>query len=405
MGATEEIERIALDPVLSVPEKDERIIAFLAQSDDRGVPAAVECLMTTSDRRVSEYVAAYLGLIHGAREEKARVAERLRGAGEVAASAARLVPWMPDSLIDAFIQDHLAAADPESPVSSVVFAIAMHRPERLRPYADQVESAAMKRSLLSGAPDEFADSLLERWRAEHDLNDLWTLALIRTSHAADLIESVMNEVADPNDWDWLMPLAGRLPDTRKPAGFPPAFLGFVADAGESAHVMGGDPGGDVPLCADCRAPAERILTLSAEAMPNVLSRDPSFYWFTCECAEVDRITVRFTSAGTEVYFNPQGPSSGESRLIPGERSLVLEPHPNQHGVSLPAFPRTQHQVGGLPRWPSPETHPICPVCGNYMPFLMAIEGGSTPFGRMGFEELLFGFWCDSCAVSSTQTQN
>ncbi|MEV0701537.1 hypothetical protein AB0I53_27005 [Saccharopolyspora sp. NPDC050389] len=404
MGATEEIERIVLDPALSVPDKGERVIAFLAQSVDRGVPAAVECLMETADSRVAEFVAVYLQLIHGAREEKTRVAERLRGAGEVAKAAARLVPWMPDSLIDAFIQDHVAAPDPESPASSVVFTIAMCRPELLRPYVDRVESGSMKRSLLSGAPDEFADSLLERWREEQDLEDLWTLAMIRTSHAADLIESVRDEVDDPVDWDWLMPLAGRLPDTGKPSGFHPAFMGFMADAGESAHVMGGDPGGDVPLCADCKRPTERILTLSAEELPHDLSRDPSFYWFTCECAEVDRITVRFTPAGTEVYFNPQGPSSGESRLVPGERSLVLEPHPNQNGVSLPALPRTQHQVGGLPRWPSPEVHPICPVCGNFMPFLTAIDGGPTPFGRMGFEELLFGFWCDSCAVSATQTQ-
>jgi hypothetical protein len=37
------------------------------------------------------------------------------------------------------------------------------------------------------------------------------LALIRIGHAADLIASVRDDVADPEDWEWLMPLAGRLP--------------------------------------------------------------------------------------------------------------------------------------------------------------------------------------------------
>ncbi|MFE6036921.1 hypothetical protein [Streptomyces sp. NPDC056452] len=405
MTPTEVIERIVLDPDLSVPEKDERIIAFLAQSVGKGVAAAVQCLSETSDKRVSEFVAAYLEMIPGARPEKKRVAERLRGAGPLAQSAARLVPWLPGSLVDAFIQDYLAAPDPDSPLGSVLLAIGIYYPESLRPHADRIDSPFIRRSLLSGAPDSLADALLGQWQQDRDIDELHSLALIRTRHAADLIESVRDDIDDPEDWEWLMPLAGRLPDSGEDSGFRPSFMGFVADEGESSHVMGGTYPGDVPLCADCRAPAERVLTLSANALPHNLSQDPTFFWFSCDCEEVDRIVVRFNPDGTKVYFGPQGPAGKGSRIIPGKRSMVLETHPNQAGVSLMAIAgRSQHQVGGLPRWPSPELHPICPECGNFMPFLAAIDSGPTPYGPMGFEGLLFGFWCDGCSVSTTQIQ-
>ena len=402
---TDEIEKIVLDSRLSVPEKDERVIAFLEQCGAQGVATAVECLMETSDVRVSEFVASYLEMIPGAREEKTRAAERLRGAGPLAQSAARLVPWLPESVLEGFVQDYLAAPDPDSPQASVLFSIGIHYPGLLRPHADRIESPFIQRSLLSGAPDELADGLLKIWREQQDLDDLHSLALIRTRHASDLISSLRDDVDDPEDWEWLMPLAGHLPDSGKSSVFRPSFMGFVADEGMSDHVMGGQYLGDVPLCADCRAPAERVLTLSCDALPHAVSQDPSFFWFSCDCAEVDRIAVQFTPRGTKVYLGPQGIAGEESRIVPGERSLVLEPHPNQTGVSLMAIAgRSQHQVGGLPRWPSPELHPICPGCGNFMPFLAAVDSGPTPFGSMGFDGLLFGFWCDDCSVSTTQIQ-
>ncbi|MFE4372631.1 hypothetical protein ACFRMN_31240 [Streptomyces sp. NPDC056835] len=405
MTPTEIIEKIALDAGLSVPEKRERIIAFLTHSGDRGVPAALECLSETTDNRVSEFVAAYLQMIPGAQEEKTRAAERLRGAGPLAQSAARLVPWLPTSVIDAFIQDYLADPAPDSPLESVLLSIGVYFPERLRPHADRIENPFVRRTLLSGAPDSFADALLGRWRQNRDIDDLHSLALVRTQHAADHIDSLRDDVDDPEDWEWLMPLVGRLPDSGKNSGSSPSFMGFIADEGESDHVMGGTYAEDVPLCASCHTPAERILTLSSKSLPYKLSQDPTFFWFSCDCGEVDRIVARFTADGTRVYFGQQGVSAERSRIVPGKRSLVLEPHPIQPGTSLPAIPgRSQHQVGGLPRWPSPELHPICPGCGNFMPFLAAIDSGPTPFGPMGFEGLLFGFWCDDCFVSTTQIQ-
>ncbi|MCP2168657.1 hypothetical protein LX83_005535 [Goodfellowiella coeruleoviolacea] len=39
-----------------------------------------------------------------------------------------------------------------------------------------------------------------------------------------------------------------------------------------------------------------------------------------------------------------------------------------------------------------------------MPFLAAIESRRTPFGPLRLPGLLFGFWCDGCAISATRIQ-
>jgi len=36
--------------------------------------------------------------------------------------------------------------------------------------------------------------------------------------------------------------------------------------------------------------------------------------------------------------------------------------------------------------------------------LASIDSGLTPFGRLGFEGILYGFWCDACAISETRRQ-
>ncbi|WP_407550335.1 hypothetical protein QOM21_14625 [Streptomyces sp. Pv4-95] len=404
MTTSERVEEIAFDSSLSVSERSQRITETFSEQGAEGPDLAVSCLLKTTDEAIAEYAAAYLELVPGNSEAKTRAAERLRGAGALASSAARLVPWLPESLIDAFIDDFLSSPGEDSPLSSVIFSIGVYHPDLLRPHAGLL-GPTVRPSLLSGAPDTQADALLNDWHRTGDGDNLQALALIRTPHAADLIASVRAELDSFDDWEWLMPLAGRLPDTGSESGFTPSFMGFVTARGESPHVMGGRYAQDVPLCVQCNAPADRVLTLSARDMPQTLSRDPSFFWFSCDCDEVDILTVRFTDDATYAYFQPQGPAAESSRVVPGERSMTLERHPNQTGVSRPAVAGlARHQVGGLPRWPSPETHPYCPECGNFMPFLAAVDSGPTPFGPMSFPGSLFGFWCDHCSVSTTRSQ-
>ncbi|MEU3920805.1 hypothetical protein [Streptomyces sp. NPDC029004] len=407
MSHRQTVEEIVFDPQLSVPEKSERIIAYFAQQSGRGMAAAVECLIQTKDDRVSSFAATYLQMIPGGREEKTMAAERLRAAGPpLVRSAARLVPWLPGDLLDGFVADYLADPEPNSPRSSVLFNIAVYEPERLRPYADRIESDSIQRSLLSGAPDVLVDAFLESWREDEDIDTLHALALIRTEHAADVIQSLREEIEEPEDWEALIELAGRLPETGASSGYRPSFMGFVVDTHESDHVMGGTYPGDVPLCPLCEAPAERVLTIAADSVPFDLSQDPSFFWYSCDCRALDSTTVRIGGSGRTVYFGPQGPARSGSTLVPGERSMALEPHPNQTGVSLEAIPgQFLHQVGGLPNWSEADLHPVCPECGKSMPFLASIDSGHTPFGPMGFNGTLYGFWCDGCHVSSTKFQS
>ena len=118
------------------------------------------------------------------------------------------------------------------------------------------------------------------------------------------------------------------------------------------------------------------------------------------------ITRQATPNGSKVYFGPAGPAQTPAVVIPGEGALVLEPHPNQHGISLEAVPGSpEHQVGGLPQWVEIDRHPRCPECGDRMPFLTSLGSGSTPYGPLNFDGILYGFWCDHCSVSTTLAQN
>lgn len=322
-----DVERIAADPALTVRERNAGIAALLRQHGPGGIRAAVECLLETEDRAIAEYLTAYLEEIPEAHAAKTRAAERLLATPAVAASAARLVPWLPPALLDRFVHDHHADLGGDSPYSSVLFTTATYFPGRLRPYAQLIEHPAIRQALLCGADDAVADALLERWNRDRDLTDLWSLALIRTEHAADLITSVRYDVPDPDDFDWLMPLAGRLPEQGRPAGHRPAFMGFVADKGESHHVIGSAWPADVPLCADCGTPAERILTLSAADLPHELSCDPSFFWFACECDEVaiaHRPAIVRLPCGPTTVGRPTSPQQG-TPSSPALRPLVPQP--------------------------------------------------------------------------------
>jgi hypothetical protein len=96
---------------------------------------------------------------------------------------------------------------------------------------------------------------------------------------------------------------------------------------------------------------------------------------------------------------------GGTDLIPGNLALQLEEYPFQRGyggIALPGFSR--HQVGGYPSWIQFERFPRCPICSQGMKFLVSIDNGMTPFGRLKFEGILYGFWCDECSVSCTYRQ-
>ncbi|MDL4776178.1 hypothetical protein [Actinomadura xylanilytica] len=399
------VQDLVDDASLDVPETSERITELLAARTGRGLADAVEILMETADERTASYASTHLALMPGAHAEKTRVAERLRGAGPLARDAGVLVPWLPGGLLDAFVADSLSEPVRGTPLASVVFEIAAYQPARLRPFADRFEEdGAIRAGLLSGAPDALVDGLVERWRSGED-GTLESIALVRTDHAVRTLISLREElekIEGEAAWETFATLAGLLPDTLEPAGYRPAFMGLVVDRGESAHVMGGGFPGEVPACGTCRAPAERVLTLAARLLPFGLSADPSFFLLACGCGEPDVPMARIGLDGAveEVLGGPSAPAA-QGRVVPGARALALEPHPNQDGVSMMALGgHSNHHVGGLPRETEHELrYPACAACGTCMRYVTSIDGGFTPFGRMGLRGTVHGFWCDDCRVS------
>ncbi len=398
------IEAIVADRSLSVSQKSERLTNTLYSTPDHGVSSAVEALCNTRDSRLAAFLGDYLALLPGRRAEKNHAAECLRRVSDLAGGASRMVPWLTPELLDRFVADYLAKPDKRSPLYSVMFEIATFFPALLRPRRDAFDSPSLHRGLLSGAPDTWIDDFLSRWRRDREIDAIDSIARFRTPRAADTIAGLRAEVPDREQWECWLEMAGRLPNGSS-ANFTPSFLGFVVQQGETPHVMGGTVAGQVPLCPVCQKPAERVLTLAKDAAPFTLHSNPSFFWYSCDCNQLDFTTVQERGDDRRVFFGPAGSGGPGGHVVPTKCSLELETHPNQVGVSIDvSYGFARHQVGGSPVWIHARALPHCPVCQGIMRFLASVDSGMTPFGRLGFTGMLFGFWCDACAVATTIRQ-
>ncbi|MGW3563325.1 hypothetical protein ACWDSL_05385 [Streptomyces sp. NPDC000941] len=407
MSSSEEIRRIYTDSRLSGPRKRDRIFAYLYALEEHGVPVAVEALIAADKRYLVGYLAQYLGLTPGYAEQKTRAAEALREHEELVRSGARLVPWLPEKTLHGLIDDYLAAGDPDAPVASVIYNIGMFRPELLRSVADRIHDDDIQLGLLSGAPDHEARQLLDQWEVTKDPHHLVQLAFMRTPFASQALLGVRDEFDGSPEWQTLLELSGSLPDSSLPAGHSPAYMGYVAEHGRSPHEVALPMSGEVPVCHLCETPAGHLLTLSAKDLPYELTADPTFYWYTCGCEDVGSTTVRTEPGRTTVYYGPQGLADPDFSFARGARSLVLELHPNQVGVTTRGLTgQPPHQVGGLPQWIRPEIHPRCPECSGVMRFLAFMNSTQMPFGRqLKLGGIVYCFWCDDCHVSSAKVQN
>jgi len=395
---------IVLNPALTVPQKSDKLTRTLYAQPGHGIAQAVECLQSTHHQNIAVFASDYLALMPDRREDKNRVAARLRQEPDLVIAAARLVPWLETDLLSRFIDDYVAKPDPRSGLYSVIFDIASYQPALLRPHVDAFSSPSVRRGLLSGAPNDWVDQFLRRWREDADAEALDAIARVRTPHAADVIEGLRDDVEDRSQWECWLEMAGRLPESSGPSILTPSFLGLAVEQG-SAHRLGGATSGSVPLCPICDTPSEAVLRLSAEALPYSLSGDPCLFWYACGCNALDFTTVQDTGKGRHIYFGPAGEAAGNGRLVPAPCCLQLEPHPNQTGISLDTtggFAR--HQVGGQPAFIKPVALPHCPSCQRPMPFVASVDSGMTPFGPLGFTGTLFGFWCNDCRVTTTRRQ-
>lgn len=193
-----------------------------------------------------------------------------------------MVPWLPDDLLDGFVADYLAIGDPTTQMSSVIYSMGVHTPERLRPFQDQIKADRVLLALVSGAPDETVDELTTAWRSDGDLELLFELALVRTDYALARVRSLRQEL-DQSLWEMLVTLAGGLPHREGMASYQPVFLGFAAPAGESPHVVGGSAVGEVPICPICSVPTAPLLELKADALPYGLAHETASGVTTARC--------------------------------------------------------------------------------------------------------------------------
>ncbi|MCH8988022.1 MAG: hypothetical protein IIA92_04365 [Chloroflexi bacterium] len=402
------LSEILNDPSLSVEEKAEHIAIFLSTLPDRGASECVRFVLSTEDANAATFPANYLALLPAFGKEKRQIVEHiLNNNKQLMIAIVELVKDMPIDVVDRLIAEYLGNPD-SGDMFSVIFEIANAFPYRLRDFEDRIDNSYVQRAILSGGPGVWVEELAGEYRRDGDPATLRALARFRTDEALDALLTLKPSVPDEDQDDLWMYIesSGVFPDTRRASVYFHAFRGFVVSREESPHHMGGGYQYRVPRCPVCRVAATRILTLNSAALDIGLEsgHDPSFFWYTCPHPP-EFLHVRFTDQGTEGLMIPMtnGPQDGD--LIPGQLSLLLQEHHNQYGSGLDATPGFgSHQVGGYPPWIRHDPFPRCPGCQEGMRFLASIDSGMTPFGRMAFYGIIYGFWCDNCAISVSQLQ-
>jgi hypothetical protein len=247
------------------------------------------------------------------------------------------------------------------------------------------------------------------WRERRDLTALEQISFIRTDDAREALLRLRDEVqgASMDLYEMLVENAGVFPDTRAPSVYPRTLMGLIGDRQVSRHHMGAGYGPLVPICPLCERPGVRVLTLARDTLPFEVSgaADPSLFWLPCDCDAVEYLYVRFTDQGIEGLVTGVGAPGDDEDWLPGRVALELLDHPNQYGRSTDAIPgQSEHQVGGYPPWVQTDRFPRCAECGQGMRYLASVDSGKTAFGRMPFEGMLFGFWCDRDSISVTFEQ-
>lgn len=405
---TDNITKILNNSSLSVDEKVEKTAEVLSALPDRGVAEAVELILNTDTPAKATYPVNYLALLPNLQQEKKQVVEHIiNNKKELLIAATNLVKDLPDDVINKLINEYFQ--DPESSdLYNIIFEVAQFFSEKLHPFASQIEDESLLELILPGGSDSWVDDLVNKYHEDQDPEHLKALAWFRTDKALDALITLLKTVSEENlaDVYAYIESSGVFPDSRLASVYFKNYRGYVVSRDESPHHMGGSFPHPVPKCPVTDTPANRILTLDRSQLDLDLESgyNPSFFWYESGYPP-DCIYVQFTENRIKGLMTPMTHGEVGTDLIPGELALKLEEYPLKHGrggTATPGF--SNHQVGGYPSWIRFERFPRCPVCSSGMKFLASIDSGMTPFGKLGFDGILYGFWCDSCAVSCTYKQ-
>ncbi|WP_414552400.1 hypothetical protein [Anabaena sp. CCY 0017] len=403
------IEKILNNSLLSVDEKVEKTTKELNVLSDRGVAEAIELILNINDPAKATYPANYLALLPNLKQEKKQVVEQIiNDKKDLLIAVTNLVKDLPDDVINKLITEYFQ--DPESSdLYNIIFEVAQFFPEKLQPFASQIDDEYLQELILPGGSDSWVNDLVNNYGEDEDPEHLKALAYFRTDKALDALITLSKTIPEEYlaDVYAYIESSGVFADSRLASVYFKNYRGYVVSRDESPHYMGGSFPYPVPKCPVTDTPANRILTLDISQLDLDLksSYNPSFFWYESGYSP-GCIYVQFTENGIKGLITPMTDGEVGTDLIPGELALKLEEYPLKYGrggTATSGF--SNHQVGGYPNWINFERFPRCPVCGQGMKFLVSIDSGMTPFGKFGFNGILYGFWCDPCAVSCTYHQS
>jgi hypothetical protein len=389
----------------SYSEQAQRVADSLRDRPARGVPEAVSFFEQASDADKARFAADYVGVLPDLRAEKTRLVDTGLERRELLGAVTLPLRGAGEDAVERAIAAYLADPDSED-TYAVAFEAAMFFPHLLRPHRDRLDDPDLRLASLPGAPDELTASLEAAYRDDPDPETLLALAKIRTDRALSALIDLRSVVPEHEHetLDVYIESSGVVPETGEPSVYFHTSRGFVVPRGEAPHAMGRGWGHAVPACPTCDTPGTRVLTLQAAALEFELARDPSFFWFSCDCDTLPYAVVRLSGEEPEGLMTPMADGEPDRPIVP-DAALLLEEHPNQHGYGAePAPGYAAHQVGGYVPWIRPDRNPVCPICARRARFLAAIDSGQSVFGPLRFKGMLLGFWCDHCAVSLTTRQ-
>lgn len=403
------IVKILNNSSFSIDEKFEKIAEVLNAAPNRGVTEAVELILNTDDPAKAAHPANYLSLLPNFKHEKKQVVEHIiNNQRSLLIAATNLVKDLPDDVVNRLIDEYFQ--DPESSdLYNIIFEVAQFFPEKLQPFASQIDDEYLQELILPGGPDSWVDDLVGKYRGDSSPEYLKSLAWFRTDKALDALLTLSKTISEEylEDVYAYVESSGVFPDSRLASVYFENYRGYVVSRNDSLHHMGGNFPHSVPKCPVTDTPANRILTLDKSQLNLGLKSkyNPSFFWYESGYPP-GYIYVQFTQEGTKGLTIPMTDGEVGTDLIPGELALKLEGYPLKYGrggIATPGF--SNHQVGGYPVWIRFERFPRCPICSQGMRFLVSIDSGMTPFGKLGFNGILYGFWCDPCSVSCTYHQS